>query len=169
MPWNRTEASHSPVQSPGVLIWKFLHIASMFTAVTALFAYDVVIHRSAARGDASTVSAVGKLKPLVENTGVVMFLLGIVFGLITAIVGPFDLTQGWLITAYVLVAIILVIGGGPESAWLKQLIQAADRSGGDGQSPEFTERVHDPRRHLTWVSAFLYAAVIYVMVVKPFS
>ncbi len=152
-----------------MLIWKFLHIASMFTAVTALFAYDVVIHRSAARGDAATVSALGKLKPLVENTGIAMFLVGIVFGFVTAIVGPFDLTQGWLIAAYVLVGIILVIGGGPESAWLKQLIQAADKDGGDGRSPEFTARVHDPRRHLTWVSAILYAAVIYVMVTKPFS
>ena len=152
-----------------MLIWKFLHIASMFTSVTLLFAYDIVLHRSAARGDVATVRAVGKLKPLVENSGVAMFLLGIAFGVITALVGPFDLTQGWLITAYVLVALILVIGGGPESAWLRQLIQAADQDGGDGASAEFTARAHDPRRHLSWVSAILYAAVIYVMVYKPFS
>jgi hypothetical protein len=152
-----------------VLIWKFLHIASMFTSVTLLFAYDIVLHRSAARGDVATVRAVGKLKPLVENSGVVMFLLGVAFGIITALVGPFELTQGWLITAYVLVALILVLGGGPESVWLKQLIQAADQDGGDGQSAEFVARVHDPRRHLSWVSAVLYAAVIYVMVYKPFS
>jgi hypothetical protein len=141
----------------------------MFTSVTLLFAYDIVLHRSAARGDVATVRAVGKLKPLVENSGVVMFLLGVAFGIITALVGPFELTQGWLITAYVLVALILVLGGGPESAWLKQLIQAADQDGGDGQSAEFVARVHDPRRHLSWVSAALYAAVIYVMVYKPFS
>ena len=141
----------------------------MFTSVTLLFAYDIVIHRSAARGDVATVRAVGKLKPLVENTGIAMFLVGIAFGFITAIVGPFDLTQGWLITAYVLVLLILIIGGGPESAWLKQLIEAADRDDGDRQSPEFAARVKDPRRHLSWVSAFLYAAVIYVMVTKPFS
>jgi uncharacterized membrane protein SirB2 len=152
-----------------VLIWKFLHIASMFTSVTLLFAYDIVLHRSAVRGDAATVRAVGKLRPLVENSGVAMFLIGIALGLITALVGPFDLTQGWLITAYVLVALILVLGGGPESAWLKQLTDAAQRDGGDGKSPEFMARVKDPRRHLTWVSAILYAAVIYVMVFKPFS
>ncbi len=141
----------------------------MFTSVTLLFAYDIVIHRSAARGDVATVRAVGKLKPLVENSGVAMFVVGIGLGIVTALVGPFDLTQGWLITAYVLVALILVIGGGPESAWLRQLIQAADQDGGDGHSAEFAARVRDPRRHLSWVSAFLYAAVIYVMVVKPFS
>ncbi len=150
-------------------MWKFLHIASMFTSVTLLFAYDIVLHRSAARGDVATVRAVGKLKPLVENSGVAMFLVGIALGIITALVGPFDLTQGWLITAYVLIALILIIGGGPESAWLRQLIQAADQDGGDGRSQEFAARVKDPRRHLSWVSAFLYAAVIYVMVVKPFS
>ena len=152
-----------------MLVWKFLHIASMFTSVTLLFAYDIVLHRSAARGDVATVRAVGKLKPRVENSGVAMFLAGIAFGIITALVGPFDLTQGWLITAYVLVALILVIGGGPESAWLRQLIQAADEEGGDGQSAEFAARVHDPRRYLSWVSAILYGAVIYVMVFKPFS
>ncbi len=141
----------------------------MFTSVTLLFAYDIVLHRSAAREDVATVRAVGKLKPLVENSGVAMFLVGIVFGIVAALVGPFDLTQGWLITAYVLVALILVIGGGPESAWLKQLIESAERDSGDGGSPEFAARVRDPRRHLSWVSAFLYAAVIYVMVYKPFS
>ena len=152
-----------------MLIWKFLHIASMFTALTLLFAYDIVIHRSAARGDVATVRAVGKLKPLVENSGVAIFLLGVAFGIVTAIAGPFDLTQGWLITAYVLVAVLLVIGAGPESAWLKQLIEAADRDGGLGESEEFKALATDPRRHLSWVSAFLYAAVIYVMVLKPFS
>jgi hypothetical protein len=152
-----------------VLIWKFLHIAAMFTSVTLLFAYDIVLHRSAARGDVATVRALGKLKPLVENSGVAAFLVGIVLGLITALVGPFDLTQGWLISAYVLVALILIIGGGPESAWLKQLIEAANRESGERQSAEFVTRAKDPRRHLSWVSAALYAAVIYVMVFKPFS
>ena len=152
-----------------MLIWKFLHIVSIFTSVTLLFAYDIVMHRSAARGDAATVRAVGKLRPLVENTGIAIFFVGVGFGFVTAIVGQFDLTQGWLITAYVLIAILVVIGAGPESAWLKQLTEAAERTGDDGSSPEFTARVHDPRRHLSWVSGFLYAAVIYVMVTKPFS
>ncbi len=152
-----------------MLIWKFLHIASMFISVTLLFAYDIVIHRSAARGDVSTVRAVGKLKSLVENSGVATFLVGVAFGIVTALVGPFDLTQGWLITAYVLVATLLVLGAGPESAWLKQLIEAADRHTSGGASAEFTALARDPRRHLSWVSAFLYAGVIYVMVVKPFS
>ena len=151
-------------------IWKFLHIASMFASVTLVFAYDIVLHRSAARGDVATVRAVGKLKPLVENSGIATFFVGVAFGIITALVGPFDLTQGWLITAYVLVAILLVLGAGPESAWLNQLIKAADRDGDGGGAPdEFTALAHDPRRHLSWVSAFLYAAVIYVMVTKPFS
>ena len=149
-------------------IWKFLHIVSMFTSVTLLFAYDIVIHRSAARGDVATVRAVGKLKPLVENSGVAVFFVGVAFGIVTALVGPFDLTQGWLITAYVLVGILLVIGAGPESAWLKDVIQAAEGAG-DGGTDEFAAKAKDPRRHLSWVSAFLYAAVIYVMVVKPFS
>ncbi|HEX2090122.1 MAG TPA: hypothetical protein VHI54_09405 [Actinomycetota bacterium] len=152
-----------------MLIWKFLHIASMFTAVTLLFAYDIVIHRSSARGDVATVRAVGKLKPLVENSGIAIFFVGVAFGIVAALVGPFDLTQGWLIAAYVLVAILLVLGAGPESAWLRQLIEAADRDTSGSASAEFTALARDPRRHLSWVSAFLYAAVIYVMVVKPFS
>jgi hypothetical protein len=67
------------------------------------------------------------------------------------------------------VALILVIGGGPESAWLKQLIEAAERDRGDGRTAEFTARAKDPRRYPSWVSAVLYGAVIYVMIVRPFS
>ncbi len=151
-----------------MLIWKFLHIASMFTAVTLVFAAELVIRGAASRGDVAGVNSVAKVRHLIENTGIAVFLVGIVFGVITAVVGPFDLTQGWLITAYVIVALLIVLGAGPESAWVKRLTEAAERTDDTGRA-EFQAAMRDPRRHLTWVSAFLYAAVIYVMVTKPFS
>jgi hypothetical protein len=39
-----------------------------------------------------------------------LFLLGIVFGFVTAITGDFDLTETWLLIGYVLSLFILVNG-----------------------------------------------------------
>jgi hypothetical protein len=47
------------------------------------------------------------LEPLSPNPPGI-FLLGLVFGFVTAIVGEFDLTQTWLLIAYGLVVYILL-------------------------------------------------------------
>ena len=152
-----------------MLIWKFLHILAMFAGVTMLFAYEIVIHRAAAAKEVEVVRSIGKRRTLVESWGIALIVLGIVFGVITAVVGPYDLTQTWLLTAYGIVAILIVLGAGPETAWLNRLVAAADADPGDGSSAGFAAAMRDPRRNLIWISAVLYAAVIFVMVTKPFS
>ena len=61
-------------------------------------------------------------------------MLGIVLGVITAVVGPYDLTQSWLLTAYGIVAVLIALGADPETAWLNRLVAAAEADPGDGSS-----------------------------------
>jgi hypothetical protein len=165
-PVNKLTARKPDRDDPWMRIWKFLHIASMFTGVTLLFGADLLFRRAAAARDVLSMRKIGEWsKPMVAG-GVIATLLGILFGFITAIVGSFDLTRAWLILAYVLVGLIVVLGL-VESPYQKQLEQAAARSPDGVLSPELEALLTDPRRHLTAVSALLYVAVIFDMVVKP--
>jgi hypothetical protein len=83
---------------------------------------------------------------------------------VTAIVGPFDLLQSLLVIAYVLVAVLLVLGP-IESAMLRRVFEEASAEGDDDV---LDAAIADTRRSaLTIVSAALYVAIIFVMVTKP--
>ena len=147
-----------------MVVWKVLHILSMFLGVTLLFAYEVVFHRAVHRGNREAIAALAGQRALVDNTGIGLVMAGIVFGLLTAWTGNFGFTAPWLIIAYVLVALIIVLGAGPETAYAKRLQAAV----GEGDQA-FEAARRDPRRHLVWVSAVLYGLVIVDMVAKPLS
>lgn len=148
-----------------MLVWKVLHIASMFFGVSFLFAYEIVFHRAAHRGNREAVAALAGQRAFVDNVGIGLIVAGLVFGLLTALTGGFDLTAPWLIIAYVLVVLIIVVGAGPETAFAKRLQAAAE----SGDEAEFEAARRDPRRNLAWLSGILYGLVIADMVVKPFS
>ncbi len=151
-----------------MLILKWLHILSMFVALTLLWAPDVLFWRAARSGDVGTMRGIGLLSKAVVNVGIVLFFVGMGFGIATALVGPFDLTAGWLLTAYGLVAVIIVLGAAVENPHYLKISAAAERSG-EQPSEELQALLRSPIKYLSWVSVGLYAAVIYVMVVKPFS
>ncbi len=147
-----------------MVVWKVLHIVSMFLGVTLLFAYEIVFHRAAHAGRKEAIAALAEQRPLVEGAGVAVVMLGIAFGLVTAWTGGFDFTAPWLVIAYVLVAGLIVLGAGPESAYAKRLGEAAD-----GDPAAFEAARRDPRRNLIWVSGLLYGLVVVDMIAKPFS
>jgi uncharacterized membrane protein len=98
--------------------------------------------------------------------GGAMFLLGIVFGFVTAITADFDLTQTWLVIAYALAAFILVNGLTYHRAQAEKLKAAADVGDGDraralASAPSATV--------MNVIDGIAWLAVIYVMVAKPFT
>jgi len=146
-----------------VEIWKFLHIVSMFSAVTLLIGGSVFAERLFSTRDAPAIARFhGALKPL-ETLGIIFIVAGIVFGLVTAIVGPFDLTQTWLIIAYVLVAALFVLGP-YESVIYNRIFEAA----ADGDAAALDAAAADTKRKaLVVIDIVLYVAIIFVMVTKP--
>ena len=153
----RAEESH-------VAFWKFLHIASMFAAVTLLVGGSLFAERIMRTRDRAAISKFGAVLRPLDNLGVALGVAGIAFGLVTAIVGPFDLLQSWLVIAYVLVAVLLVLGP-IESAMLRRVFEEASAEGDDDA---LDVAIADTRRSaLTIVSAALYVAIIFVMVTKP--
>jgi uncharacterized membrane protein len=102
--------------------------------------------------------------------GGAMFLLGIVFGFLTAITGDFDLTQTWLLIGYALALFILVNGVTYHRSQAEKLKAAAAASPDDRPSEELRAIAGAPSvAVMNTIDGIAWLAVIYVMVAKPFS
>jgi hypothetical protein len=95
-------------------------------------------------------------------------VVGVVFGFGAAAAVGYDLTTKWLVVAYVLVVLLLIVGVGMHAAWSVRLERAADASPEDHPSAELTAVLGDrlvaaagPASGLLWI------ALIAVMVLRP--
>jgi uncharacterized membrane protein len=147
-------------------VWKFLHIAAMFLAVSIFVGQGMLSGAVARSGDVAATRRVLSVEDRFAPVGGAMFLLGIVFGFVAGIIGDFDLTQTWLLIAYVLAAFILVNGLTYHRAQAEKFKAAADAGDGDGvralaSAPSATL--------MNVIDGIAWLAIIYVMVAKPFS
>ena len=150
--------------------WKFLHIASMFLAVSIFVGQGMLSGTIARSGDVRAIRRVLAAEDRFAPVGGGVFLLGIVFGFVTAIVGDFDLTQTWLVIGYVLAALILVTAFVYHIPTATKLKALADASPDDEPSAELRAFVDAPiGRVVNVIDGVLWLALIYVMVAKPFS
>jgi hypothetical protein len=153
-----------------MLIFKVLHILSMFTAVTLLVGEGLFISVAIWRRDVHALAAIIRIAGRRPVVGPLFLLAGIVFGLLTAATGGFDFFNGWLIAAYVLVAALLLFNASPPVEALLKLANAAAEAEA-GQRP-LDQVAHDistvrPGRLIT-VNVVLFATIIADMVLKPF-
>jgi hypothetical protein len=112
-----------------------------------------------------TLAAEARFAP----AGGVLFILGIVFGFITAQTADLDLTQTWLLIAYGLALLILAIGigyHGPRDRKLRALVEASPEEGPSDALRAFAEA--PIARVVQAVDLLLWLAIIYAMVGKPF-
>ncbi len=97
-----------------------------------------------------------------------LFVTGLVFGLLAAWAGELDFFQPWLIGAYIIFAIAMATGvlvGGP---WAVRMAAAADQSGTDAPSPALTAAIHDRRGVIsTTILMLSIIVIIWLMVAKP--
>jgi hypothetical protein len=153
-----------------VTVWKFLHIASMFIAVSIFVGQGMLSGAVARSGDVPAIRRVFSSEDRFAPIGGAVFLLGIVFGFVTAIVGNLDLMATWLLIAYALALLILLLGvlyHGPQARRLKA---AAEASPDDRPSEELHRLATAPGAlAVNVVDAFAWLAIIYVMVAKPFA
>jgi len=154
-----------------MLIFKTLHILSMFTMVTAFagsnFFYAFAISQRDVRALAWVQRAVRR--GLFAVTGLVALVAGIIFGLLTAATGGIDFFKPWLVVAYVLVALFLV-----NSALLGERVvrlgdKAIEADAGKRASEEVVREMA-PRTAISFfaINVAIFAAIIADMVLKPF-
>jgi hypothetical protein len=155
---------------PLVLLLLFLHISITFTAMTVAYAPTIVLwvvystHQVAATR--TVVPVVTRLGPLM----VVLFILGGLFGPFTAIAFGYDLLSPWLVLAYVLFAMMMLIGVTEQRTWPMRLARVLETTPDGPVTPEIVELFRS-RRMLAAeaVSLAVVFLLIFDMVVKPFS
>lgn len=151
-------------------IWKFLHIASMFGAVSIFVGQGLLSARVASMGEVRAIRRIVAAEERFGPLGGGLFVLGIVFGIVTALTGQMDLTAPWLLISYVLVLVILVTGIGFHGPRARKLQALADASPDDQPSDELRTLIEAPgARIVSAVDGLIWLALIYAMVAKPFS
>jgi len=152
-------------------LWLFLHIAVIFTAITVGYGVTLLLQIAYMSGQVGIMRGVGyaagKVGPIVPG----IFIAGGLFGLLTAIATGTDLLAPWLLIAYVLFVIAMLIGifeTAPTGRKLGPLLMAADPS---QPIPAAVRELFDsPRaRWLLWIDVLIPFLFVYDMVVKPFS
>jgi oligopeptide/dipeptide ABC transporter ATP-binding protein len=165
-----TQANTTIELVSAVTAWKFLHIASMFVAVSIFVGQGMLSGAVARSGDVRALRRVLATEDRFAPIGGGIFLLGIVFGFLAAITGDFDLTQTWLLIGYGLALFILVNGfvyHMPQAAKLKA---AAEASPDDRPSEELRALIDTPSAGVVnAIDGIAWLALIYVMVAKPFT
>ncbi len=153
-----------------MLIWKTLHILSMVTMVTAFIGAEVFYAAAMRKRD---VTALAFVHRTVERTGLGFVALGglvagVVFGVLTALTGGFDLVAGWLIVAYVLVGAFLVNAALIGARVVHIAKEAVEADEGKRPAEEVIGAMASSRAvFLVVVNAIIFLAVIADMALKP--
>jgi len=155
-----------------MLIFKVLHVLSMFIAVTFLMGDAFFLALAFWRRDLRALATFQRLVGARPVIGSSIFLLGIVFGLLTAATGDIDFFRGWLIAAYVLVAAAFLVNVTPFVQRMPKVAREALEVEAGGSSAEDVARRMSSVRTGFLVSvalnAAIFVALIVDMVVKPF-
>jgi hypothetical protein len=153
-----------------MIVWKFLHIAAMFGAVSIFVGQGLLSAGIARTGDVRAIRPALAAEARFQPTGVALFVLGIVFGVVTALTGEFDLTAPWLLIAYGLVLVTLVTGVAYHAPRGKKLQALAEASSENELSAPLRALIDAPSaRVVVALDSLIWLAIIYAMVVKPFS
>lgn len=152
------------------VLFKYLHVLTMFAAVAAAFVPEIWLHVIARRGD---VPGLRGYLPLTAQAGKlipVLFVIGLVFGLLAAWAGELDFFQPWLIGAYVIFAIAMATGALVGGPWAVRMAKAASESPSDAPSPALTAAIRDQRGVIsTTILMLSIIVIVFLMVAKPGS
>lgn len=149
---------------------KFLHVLAMFIATTIFVGNGYLLAVIGRSRDVAAVRESLKASLKLDPIGGASITIGVILGFITALNGNLDLTQTWLILGYVLAAAIFAMGLGYWTPKSKRLLEAAEASPVEEPTAELNERLVRLSNPLVLAfDSLLWAAVIFVMVVKPFS
>lgn len=138
----------------------------MFWAVGLAVGSDLLLYRIAQTREVSAIRAAFPAAWKYTTAAQLLFVVGMIFGLIGAFLSQFNLFALWLVLAYVLLAAVIILRGAVTSPWQQRVLQAANRA--DGISPDLEQLLADKNaRRAIWAYAVLLAVIVYAMAVKP--
>ena len=151
------------------IIFKFLHIAFMFSAVASAVIPEVVLHVVANTRDTRAIVTMAHIAERIGKFLPVLFIGGAVFGLLSAWTGQMDFTAPWLLATYVLFVMAMVAGILFSDPWVGRLKTAAVASG-DAPTAELQAVIDEQKAKMA--SGYLMLTIVVIiglMVFKPGS
>jgi hypothetical protein len=152
-----------------VAIVLVLHVLAAFTAVALLVVPGIILEIGAHTRDVRLIRKLFAIGSFHGRVGGPLSLLTVILGFILAAVAGVRFDAGWMIAAYVAYAIVLALGLGFHQRWENKTLALALASPDDAPSPELAAAIDGPlNRPLLWISALLWAFLVFDMVAKPF-
>jgi hypothetical protein len=154
-----------------MLIFKALHILSMFAMVTIEIGAEFLYAFAISRRD---VRALATIHRILEQSragiaSVVALVSGVVFGLLAAATGGLDFFDGWLIAAYVLIGVFAVTTTRALKTFLPLGAKAVEAEAGQRPAEEVVRDMAASRAFVWFaLDAVVVVAIIADMVLKPF-
>lgn len=142
----------------------FLHILTMFVVVVIHSGAQVLVLAAARTGQPAAVAVIAGMYARTGRLVPPLGILGLLFGLATALTGGFNLLAPWLLIAYGLFLLLVVYGGVKSHPFIVNLGEAV-REG----RPGYQELLGRPLTVVVVVDALIYVAIIADMVLKPFG
>jgi hypothetical protein len=149
------------------LFLKFLHVGSMFMATALAVGPIVVLVLILRTGDVATIRRAFRFAEPLSRAGGIVYGLGVVFGIVTALNGSIALTSTWLVLAYGLL-VLLIANNLYADRWMRKVHAAARGSADDAFSAELTAWRGSSGPVWSLAAAItITLGLVFVMVVKP--
>jgi hypothetical protein len=148
----------------------FVHIALMIAATTVGYGGTLLLRVAYLSGQIGPLRGVGYAVAKTARFVPILYISGGVFGLLTAIAFGFPLIAPWLVIAYVLFALAMLLGIGPSRIWGERAGKAISTAPDGSISPEVRE-LFDAQSTIALlvVDVALVVLLVFDMVIKPFS
>jgi hypothetical protein len=147
-----------------MLIWKLVHVLSMFGVITLWVGAWVIWDLVARTGDRSALRRVDHVSQSTGRVGFVLLLIGVAAGFGTAILGGFNLLAPWLLIAYGLLASDLLV-----LRWASTHV-ARVRAAQNDEAADLRRIASGTRSNATLTALVaLWVLLIADMIIKPFS
>ena len=148
----------------------FLHITFFIIGITISYGPLLLLRLAYQTGEVGNIRGLAIVHSRLGPLTFVMYMLGGIFGGLTALAFGFDLLAPWLVIAYVLFAIAIITGVTENRTWPLRLAEAVKRTPDGPLTPE----IRDLFMNRTTVSVLVIdiawvPVMIFDMVIKPFS
>jgi hypothetical protein len=124
-------------------IFVFLHVLTMFSAVAFSGGIDTLLLRVARTGDVRAIRTVFEAQRRFETLIPAVFGTGLVFGLIAIFTEGFNPFQPWLLLAYPLFVLGILVGALGIGRWATR-VRIASADAPDAGSPALTAELPIP-------------------------
>lgn len=147
----------------------FLHVLLAFVAIALLIVPGFMLEMVAHTRDVAFIRRMYAIGSFHARIGGPMSFLTAIVGFVVAWRFGIPLNAGWLLAAYVVFVLVVGIGIGYHSRRELRIEKLAQASPLDAPSPELAAAIDDRMATpMSWLSALLWAALIWLMVAKPF-